>query len=142
MRLENLIEILQQKDEGYIVLINSGAFYLARGRDAILLNKILDLRLTCMKANICKVGFPRNSLEKYKNIIKRKRYAYIIYNIDREKDRLEVIEKFNGKLKNEIKEDKRDCYICKNPLRGYTEKEDKYTKALADLYRREQDARK
>lgn len=40
MTFSRLLELLQEKDKGYIVLINSGAFYIATGRDAILLNHI------------------------------------------------------------------------------------------------------
>lgn len=138
MTFSELLGLLQEKDKGYIVLVNSGAFYIATGRDAILLNKILDLKLNCMCKDVCKVGFPKNALEKYKKLLKRSRYSYIIYEVDTVKCDIEILEKYEGQQKNTIKENKKDCYICKNELAGYTEKANKYTKAFEKLRKREQ----
>ena len=33
-----MLELLQEKNKGYIILANAGAFYLARGKDAVKLN--------------------------------------------------------------------------------------------------------
>lgn len=137
-----LMELLQEKDKGYIILANAGAFYIAIGRDAILLNKIFDFKLNCMCKGICKIGFPKNSLEKYKKLLKRSRYSYIIYEIDEKKSEIKVLERYEGKLKNEIKEKKKDCFICKNELAGYTEKENKYTKMFINLRKKEESERK
>lgn len=135
MKFSNMVEILQERNEGYLILISCGNFYIAIGRDAILLNKILDFKLTCMKEGICKAGFPKSAIEKYEKILKRKRYSFIVYDFDNKKGKIEEIYRNEGTLKNEIKEKKRDCYICKNELDGYLEKEDKYTKALIELHK-------
>ena len=63
MGFSKMLGLLQIKDKGYIILANAGNFYLARGKDALLLNEILGLKLSCMETEICKVGFPINSLE-------------------------------------------------------------------------------
>ena len=102
MKFGEMVKILQRKEEGYIVLINSGKFYVERGKDAILLNKELDLKLVCMEKQVCKVGFPKELLEKYMKILKRKRYAYIVYNFDRNLNKLEIIAKYEGKIKSDI----------------------------------------
>ena len=57
MSFSSMIELLQNKDKGKIILINSGAFYIARGKDAVLLHNILNLKVNCMETEICKVGF-------------------------------------------------------------------------------------
>ena len=137
MKFGEMIDILQKKEKGYIVLINSGRFYIARGKDAILLNKELDLKLVCMEKQVCKVGFPNISLEKYIKILKRKRYAFIVYNFDRESNNLEIITKYDGRIKNLEKEVRRDCIMCKMGNGGYTEKEQKYMEAILKLYRSE-----
>ena len=131
MTFTRLVELLQQKDEGYIILANSGAFYVALGKDAILLNDILDLKLSCMNKKMCKVGFPKNSLNKYKKILKRLKYSYIVYDLDFVKYDINELERYEGQFKNEIKETQKDCYICKHELGGYTKKENKYMKAFA-----------
>lgn len=80
-----MMEILQEKNKGKIVICNTGSFYIAIGKDAILLNKIANLKLSCLKPEICKVGFPIQSLEKYIDIIQESRYSCIIYYFDKEK---------------------------------------------------------
>ena len=71
MGFSKMMELLQQKNKGAIVLCNAGKFYIARGKDAILLNRILGLKLTCLEAEVCKVGFPITSIEKYQKLSKR-----------------------------------------------------------------------
>ena len=65
MGFSNMLEILQEKNQEKIVLVRLGAFYIATGRDAILLHTKLNLKCTCFKNNICKVGVPINSIEKF-----------------------------------------------------------------------------
>ena len=87
-----------------------------------------------MEKEIYKIDFPINALGKYKELIKK--YSYIIYNFNREKNKLEIIEKYTGEFYNEEENDKRDCKICKDVTNGYTE-DDKYLKAIEELYRGE-----
>ena len=79
MGFSKMLGLLQRKDKGYIILINTGNFYIARGKDAILLNKILGLKLSCLEIEVCKVGFPINALEKYTKLIESKEYSYIVW---------------------------------------------------------------
>lgn len=137
MKFGDLLEILQQKERGKIVIANSGAFYVAIGRDAILLNKLLGLKLTCLCKDKCKVGFPKSALDKYKKLLKRERYSYIVYDINNKDINIEILEKYEGQQLNEIKECKKECYLCKNELKGYTQKEDKYIKILKKLREKE-----
>ena len=107
-----MMEILQEKNKGKIIC-NTGSFYIAIGKDAILLNKIANLKLSCLKPEICKVGFPIQSLEKYIDIIQESRYSCIIYYFDKEKNELEVLWDYNGKS-NKIKEQKENYYAKNN----------------------------
>ena len=65
MSFSKMLEILKKKEEGKIVLVKLGTFYVAVGEDAVLLHKRIDLKCTCYKMNICKVGFPVIALDKY-----------------------------------------------------------------------------
>lgn len=47
----------EEKNDGYIVIIKSGIFFIGLGKDAIILNKLLNLKLICMREGLCKVGF-------------------------------------------------------------------------------------
>lgn len=136
MSFGKMVELLQRKDNGKIILVNSGSFYIARGRDAVLLHNILNLKVNCMKAEICKIGFPLNSLEKYTQLIEQEQYSYIVYNFDNKLGKLNITKKYNGKKLNTIEEEKLNCYICKNTVKMY-KKNDKYIQAVADLYEEE-----
>ena len=97
MSFGKMVELLQRKDNGKIILVNSGSFYIARGRDAVLLHNILNLKVNCMEAEICKIGFPLNSLEKYTQLIEQEQYSYIVYNYDNKLGKLNITKKYNGK---------------------------------------------
>lgn len=136
MSFSKMIELLQNKNKGNIILINSGAFYIARGKDAVLLHNILDLKVNCMEIEICKVGFPKNSLEKYTKLIQEKGYSYIVYNYDNKTSKLTILKKYNGNKLNTIEVNRLNCYICANTVKMY-KKNDKYIQAVANLYEEE-----
>lgn len=136
MSFGKMIELLQKKNNDKIVLVNSGHFYIARGKDAVLLHEILNLKVSCMEAEICKIGFPINSLEKYTKLIEKEQYSYIVYNYDNKIGKLNIIKQFQGKNINTREEEKINCYLCKNTVKMY-KKNDIYIQAVADLYKEE-----
>ena len=95
------------------------------------------LKISCFKSEICKVGFPISSLEKYTDLIQQKRYSYIVYYFDQKKEELEIIEKYNGNNENKLTSTNINCYICTKSTLKYKEP-DKYIKALSKLYEKEQ----
>ena len=99
-----MVELLQQKDNGKIILVNSGSFYIARGRDAVLLHNILNLKVNCMETEICKIGFPLNSLDKYTQLIEQEQYSYIVYNFDNKLGKLNITKKCTKKMTNTYKQ--------------------------------------
>lgn len=82
MAFSKMLEILKKKEKGAVVFIKLGTFYVAEGEDAVLMHKKLDLKCTCFKMNICKVGFPVIALEKYVEKLNKTKYAYVIYGYD------------------------------------------------------------
>ena len=136
MSFSQMMELLQIKEKGRIVICNAGDFYVAIGKDAILLNKILGLKVSCFKTEVCKVGFPIQSLEKYTELLIKSRYSYIIFNFDKNKRELLIIESCKGKRLNEETEEKLNCYECKHCGRYY-KKEDIYIEAVKKLYEEE-----
>ena len=97
-----MLEILQEKNKDRIVLIRLGTFYIATGRDALLLHIKLDLKCTCFKNNVCKVGIPVMSINKYIEKLDKIKYAYIIYEYDKEKMELKEQYKKDKKLSYQI----------------------------------------
>ena len=65
MSFNHMLELLREKEKNKIVFVKLGTFYIAVGEDAVLMHKKLDLKCTCFKMNICKVGFPVVAIEKY-----------------------------------------------------------------------------
>lgn len=129
MSFSNMLEILQEKNKGKILLIKLGTFYIATGKDAVLLHNKLELKCTCFKNNICKIGIPVNSLEKYIEKLNKIKYSYIIYDYNKESN--ELIEKYSkiGK-QNKIIERNINCLKCKG-IEEY--KTDEYMKAIYKL---------
>ena len=79
MGFSEMVEILQQRHKGVIVLCKNGNFYIAVGKDAIALNKKIGLKLTCMGPELCKAGFPVSAFEKYTKLLWNKKCNYMIY---------------------------------------------------------------
>lgn len=138
MSFSKMLELLQKKERGSIVLVGSGNFYIARGKDAILLHNILDLKVSCLEPEVCRVGFPINSLEKYTKLIEEKNYSYIVYNYDNKIGKLEIIKKYHGTKSNSGTEERLNCYICSKTVKMY-KKTDPYINAVANLYEEEFD---
>ena len=82
MSFSKMLELLKQKEKGIIIFIKLGTFYIATAEDAVLLHNKLELKCTCFKMNICKIGFPVNSLEKYVDKLSRKGYRKEIILLD------------------------------------------------------------
>ena len=76
-------------------------------------------------------NFVNHMVEKYGD-----KYSYIVYYFDQEKEKLEILKEYKGKNKNEINEERKNCYICSNGTKKY-KKVDKYIMALAKLYEKE-----
>lgn len=102
MKFVQEIEKLQKENEGSIIIAKNGIFFVAIGKDAITLHEQLNLKLTCMKKELCKVGFLVKNVEKYIQKLEEIGYSFILY-VKNEKDELEEIYKFKGKnYKNEV----------------------------------------
>ena len=136
MSFSYMMEILKEEHKGRIVLCNNGSFYVAIGNDAILLNEVLDLKLSCMKEGLCKVGFPIEALEKYTGLLIETGYSFIFYDFNSEKEDLVIIISCLGKRLNyEVSRNK--CFTCEKN-KNKDKKVDKYTRALIKMYEQEE----
>ncbi len=112
MSFSIMLELLKEKSKGSIVIVRLGNFYTAVGEDAVLLNKKLELKCSCFKREICKVGFPVNSLKTYINKLDKLKYSYIIYDYDKTEEKLKIV---NSKIERSNKEKDKNinCILCK-----------------------------
>ena len=105
MRFAKKVKELKNKEEnkGKLVLVRCGIFVIATGEDAILLNKLYGLKVTCFEEDVCKVGMPVSFILKYLELIEEEGYGYVLY--DYGKDSKELVEqyKFEGKENTETK---------------------------------------
>ncbi|MCI8655798.1 MAG: hypothetical protein HFJ48_08110 [Clostridia bacterium] len=110
MKYLDLVEKLQKENKGYIIIIKNGIFFIGVGKDAIILNKELDLKVTCMKSGMCKVGFQTKSIEKYITKLEEANKSFIIYTYNKEQNKEEEIYRYEGEQVIE----ERICKDCKN----------------------------
>ena len=135
MAFSQMLDILKQKEKGIIVFVKLGAFYIATAEDAVLLHKLLSLKCTCFKMNICKVGFPVNSLDKYLEKLNNTKYGYVIYDFNSEKIELREVTRKKGKYNKET-EKNINCILCGSIDKRY-EKTDKYVLAVNKMLEKE-----
>lgn len=83
IKFYEFIEYLQKENPDKVVMVKSGAFFNAIGRDAIILEKVLGFKRTCHAKLLCKCGIPvsyvRENIEKVKERMKEKNISIIIY---------------------------------------------------------------
>ena len=132
MAFSQMLEILKEKEKGNIVFIKIGTFYIAVGEDAVLMHKKLELKCTCFKMNVCKVGFPVIALEKYVEKLNEIKYGYVIYDYDAKNIELKEIVRKRGKC-NKKKKKSINCLLCDGDVNKRYAKQDKYLLALNKL---------
>ena len=99
MSFSRMFDLLREKEQGKVVFVKCGHFYIAIEEDAVLLNDLLGLKCTCFRENTCKVGVPVNSIEKYINKLQELRYGYVVYDYDKTNIELRKISEGKGKEK-------------------------------------------
>ena len=136
MSFSEMFSILQRRESEKIVVIKLGIFYIATGKDAVLLHENLGLKCVCYKNNICKIGIPVDSLEKYLIQIEALKYSYIVYDIDKKNKELIKIKEYKGRKTNKTVNDNINCLVCKGVSAYRTE--DIYMEAIVKKLKREQ----
>ena len=111
MKYIDVLQKLQKENPEHIILMKNGIFFVAIGKDAIELNKQIGLQLTCMKKELCKVGFQAKSLEKYIEKIKDTKKSFIIYIYNKETQEEEKIYQYTNEPVIETKKCN-DCTKC------------------------------
>ena len=114
MKFVEIVENLQELEEnkGKVILARCGVFMVAIGKDAIFLNKVLKLNVTCIKPSICKAGIPVSHTLKYTDLMERMGYSYVIYDYDSKNKKFERKYSFEG-INNPETSKCMDCKNCK-----------------------------
>ena len=130
MSFSKMLEILQEKNGARIVLIKLGHFYIATGKDAVLLHNKFGLKCTCFKNNICKVGVPVTAIDKYIEKLDKTTYSYVVYDYIKEKKELKKIINRPGRACR-LKNKNINCLKCKG-ISEYID--DEYIVALSKFF--------
>lgn len=114
MKFLEMVEDLQkeEKNQNKIILVKCGVFFVAIGKDAILLHEILGLNVTCIKPSICKVGIPISNCIKYTDKLENLGYGYTLYDYNSKNKKVEAKYEFKGKANTET-EKNMGCRDCK-----------------------------
>ena len=112
MKFLEMVEKFQNLKENKekVLLARCGVFMVAIGKDAILLYKVLKLKVTCIKAGVCKAGIPVSYTLKYTNILEELGYGYVIYDYDSKNKTFNRKFEFEGAKNPETAR----CMDCKN----------------------------
>ena len=123
MKFYEFILELQKLNKNKVVFVKSGVFFNSIGRDAIILEKVLGLKRTCLTKGICKVGFPtsyvRENFSKIKEMLEKNNIGFVFYdemktgNLIFNDRRYGILFEGEGK---EINEERRcvNCLNCKD----------------------------
>ncbi len=130
-----MLEILQEKNKGKIVLIKLGVFYIATGADAVYLSKQFKLKCICFKKEVCKIGIPESRLKFYIAKLESMNMGYIVYNFKNKEQKL-CVEYENEGIYHSEKGKNKNCLICKG-IRIY--EDDKYLNAVQKLFEEEEE---
>ena len=81
MSFKKIVESLQkaEENEGFLVLIRCGVFFVGIGKDAVILSERLGLTNVCFAEGICKCGIPVNKIDKMLAKIISKKISVVIY---------------------------------------------------------------
>lgn len=117
MSFLELFQKIKNKNEEKICIIRSGIFYYGLKNDAYIMEETCGLEKICFSRNVCKVGFPIASLEKYINMLKENNISYCIYDYLRDRyskfideDTFKYKDKEYGKIKEEVFEGNNNSY--------------------------------
>lgn len=133
MEYLEMIEKIKQIYPNRIVLITCGVFYIATGEDAIILNKKMNLKVSCARKYVCKVGVPKSSIEKYIQKLNDLNYKYIV--LDYGKEQNKIIKKYiNGEKNKPIYDFNIGCEVCKNNKIKQTELDIAFKKYIEEEF--------
>lgn len=116
MSFKKIVESLQkaEENEGFLVLIRCGVFFLGVGKDAVILTENLGVTNTCFAEGICKSSIPVCKIDKMISKIVSRNISVVIYDYNPkglEKDKNKKVELLRRIVMSPIEEN-RTCLEC------------------------------
>ena len=104
------VQEIQKKNIGKIILVRNGIFFCGIGKDAVIMEQLFGYKPICIKNQICKIGVPVSKFKKLIPQLIQTGYSYIIYDYEKENQKIEEIYRIDGEKIYEEKEN----IGCKN----------------------------
>ena len=81
MSFKKIVEKLQtdKENEGILILIKCGVFFMGIGKDAVILTEKFGLNNACFANGVCKIGIPVSQINKMLQKIIDKNISVVIY---------------------------------------------------------------
>ena len=116
MSFKKIVEELQQaqENEGFLVLIRCGVFFVGIGKDTVILAENFEITNICFAEGICKAGIPVNRIDKMIGKIVGKNMSVVIYDYNPnglEKDKNKKYDVLRRIVMNPVRET-RKCLEC------------------------------
>ena len=118
MKFYEFILELQKLNKNKVVFVKSGVFFNSIGRDAIILEKVLGLKRTCVTKGICKVGLPTNyvreNLSKIKEKLEKNNIGFVFYDEMKNGNLIFKDRKYGILIEGKVINEDRKCNNCLN----------------------------
>lgn len=79
MRFIEIYRRLEQENEGYMLLVRSGIFFIGVGKTAKILANKIGLKQICIQEQVCKVAIPTRCIERYISKLAEIKKAFVLY---------------------------------------------------------------
>ena len=137
LKFNEVVEKLQNKNEGYLVLVRCGIFFVGVGKDAVILQNITNLKPVCLKEEICKCGVPVKTFDRFIHKLKRENdIAIVIYDYNKDDlNKYKEIARIEGKKVYETSKckDCNECWYSKNRIVKELEMAEKIIKICKEV---------
>lgn len=130
------VEKLQKENLGKIVLVRSGIFFCGIGKDAVIMNELLNYKPICVQNGVCKIGIPVSCFKQIIPKLIETGYSYVVYDYDKKTRKTFEIYRIEQKEIYEEKEniDCKTCWYFKNRKKDTRE----YMEELRTLMEKEE----
>lgn len=79
MRFIEIYRKLEEENEGYMLLVKSGIFFIGVGKTAKILAIQIGLKPICIQPQVCKIAIPTRCMGAYISRIAEFRKAFVLY---------------------------------------------------------------
>jgi len=80
MKISEFIKNKKEKYKNYLIIVKKWIFWITIDEDAFFMAKEFNMKITKLDKQSIKIGFPDNSKDKWFNILKNKKFSFVVFN--------------------------------------------------------------